>query len=156
MTISGITGITFHRTDIEDVSDTEVRIKLTFDGTIEADTTLTVTVGSGAIKDFTGPAQTAQIPVSASTEVELTGELVASTAFPLTKETLNRSTVILMLQDKSYELGGNFSAADGGVRVTGIAGVTVRGFGLDVFRLSDTKISVRLNFDGDFRCMIKR
>ena len=87
---------------------------------------------------------------SASTEVELTGELVASTAFPLTKETLNRSTVILMLQDKSYELGGNFSAADGGVRVTGIAGVTVRGFGLDVFRLSDTKISVRLNFDGDF------
>ena len=150
VTISGITGITFHWTDIEDVSDTEVRIKLTFDGTIEADTTLTVTVGSGAIKDFTGPVQTAQIPVSASTEVELTGELVASTAFPLTKETLNRSTVILMLQDKSYELGGNFSAADGGVRVTGIAGVTVRGFGLDVFRLSDTKISVRLNFDGDF------
>ena len=59
--------------------------------------------------------------------------------------------MILMLQDKSYELGGNFSAADGGVRVTGIAGVTVRGFGLDVFRLNDTKISVRLNFDGDFR-----
>ena len=150
VTISGITGITFDWTDIEDVSDTEVRIKLTFDGTIEADTTLTVTVGSGAIKDFTGPAQTAQIPVSASTEVELTGELVASTAFPLTKETLNRSTVILMLQDKSYELGGNFSAADGGVRVTGIAGVTVRGFGLDIFRLSDTEISVRLNFGGDF------
>ena len=150
VTISGITGITFRWSDIEDVSDTEVRIKLTFDGTIEADTTLTVTVGSGAIKDFTGPAQTAQIPVSVSTEVELTGELVASTAFPLTKETLNRSTVILMLQDKSYELGGNFSAADGGVGVTGIAGVTVRGFGLDVFRLSDTKISVRLNFGGDF------
>ena len=91
VTISGITGITFRWSDIEDVSDTEVRIKLTFDGTIEADTTLTVTVGSGAIKDFTGPAQTAQIPVSVSTEVELTGELVASTAFPLTKETLNRS-----------------------------------------------------------------
>ena len=150
VTISGITGITFHWTDIEDVSDTEVRIKLTFDGTIEADTTLTVTVGSGAIKDFTGPAQTAQIPVSASTEVELTGELVASTAFPLTKETLNRSTVILMLQDKSYELGGNFSAAGGGVSVLGIPGVSVRGFGLDIFRLSDTEISVRLNFGGNF------
>ena len=150
LTISGITGITYHRTDIDRVSDTEVRIKLTFDGTIEADTTLTVTVGSGAIKDFTGPAQTAQIPVSASEEIPDTGGLVASTAFPLTKATLDGSTVILMLQDKSYELGGNFSAADGGVRVTGIAGVTVRGFGLDVFRLSDTKISVRLNFDGDF------
>ena len=150
LTISGITGITFHWTDIDRVSDTEVRIKLTFDGTIEADTTLTVTVGSGAIKDFTGPAQTAQIPVSASEEIPDTGGLVASTAFPLTKATLDGSTVILMLQDKSYELGGNFSAADGGVRVTGIAGVTVRGFGLDVFRLSDTKISVRLNFDGDF------
>ena len=150
VTISGITGITFHWTDIEDVSDTEVRIKLTFDGTIEADTTLTVTVGSGAIQDFTGPAQTAQIPVSATAEVELTGELIASTASPLTKATLDGSKVILTLQDKSYELGGGFSAAGGGVSVQGIPGVTVRGFGLDIFRLSDTKISVRLNFGGDF------
>ena len=150
VTISGITGITFHWTDIEDVSDTEVRIKLTFEGTIEADTTLTVTVGSGAIQDFTGPAQTAQIPVSATAEVELTGELIASTASPLTKVTLDGSKVILTLQDKSYELGGSFSAAGGGVSVLGIPGVTVRGFGLDIFRLSDTEISVRLNFGGDF------
>ena len=150
LTISGITGITYHLTDIDRVSDTVVTIELTFKGNIDKDTILTFTLGADAIEDYNGPALTAEIPVSASTEVELTGELVASTAFPLTKETLNRSTVILMLQDKSYELGGNFSAADGGVRVTGIAGVTVRGFGLDVFRLSDTKISVRLNFDGDF------
>ena len=150
LTISGITGITYHRTDIDRVSDTVVTIELTFKGNIDKDTILTFTLGADAIEDYNGPALTAELPVSASTEVELTGELVASTAFPLTKETLNRSTVILMLQDKSYELGGNFSAADGGVRVTGIAGVTVRGFGLDVFRLSDTKISVRLNFDGDF------
>ena len=150
LTISGITGITYHRTDIDRVSDTVVTIELTFKGNIDKDTILTFTLGADAIEDYNGPALTAEIPVSASTEVELTGELVASTAFPLTKETLNRSTVILMLQDKSYELGGNFSAADGGVRVTGIAGVTVRGFGLDVFRLSDTEISVRLNFGGDF------
>ena len=55
-----------------------------------------------------------------------------------------------MLQDKSYELGGSFSAAGGGVSVLGIPGVSVKGFGLDIFRLSDTEISVRLNFGGNF------
>ena len=150
VTISGITGITFHWTDIVEVSDTVVRIELTFEGSINEDSKLIFTLGPGAIENYNGPALTAEIPVSASTEVELTGELVASTAFPLTKETLNRSTVILMLQDKSYELGGSFSAAGGGVSVLGIPGVSVRGFGLDIFRLSDTEISVRLNFGGDF------
>ena len=148
--ISGVTGISFDWTDIEDVSDTEVRIKLTFEGAIDMDTTLTVTVGAGAIKNYTGAAQTADIPVSATTEVEVTGELVASTASPLTKATLDGSTVTLTLQDKSFELGGSFSAAGGGVSVLGVPGVTVRGFGLGVLRLSDTEISVRLNFGGDF------
>ena len=150
VTISGITGITFHWTDIVEVSDTVVRIELTFEGSINEDSKLIFTLGPGAIENYNGPALTAEIPVSASTEVELTGELVASTAFPLTKETLNRSTVILMLQDKSYELGGSFSAAGGGVSVLGIPGVSVKGFGLDIFRLSDTEISVRLNFGGNF------
>ena len=150
--ISGVSGITFDRTDIEKVSDTEVRIKLTFDGTIDTDTTLTVTVGSGAIENYTGPdpEQTAEIPVSASTEVEVTGELIASTTSPLTEATLDGSTVTLSLRDKSYELGGGFSVAGGGVSVLGVPGVTVRGFGLDIFRLNDTQISVRLNFGGDF------
>ena len=152
VTISGVTGITFDWTDIEKVSDTEVRIKLTFDGTIETDATLTVTVGSGAIENYTGPdpEQTAEIPVSASTEVEVTGELIASTTSPLTKATLDGSKVTLSLRDKSYELGGRFSVAGGGVSVLGVPGVTVRGFGLDIFRLNDTQISVRLNFGGDF------
>ena len=150
VTISAVAGITFDWTDIEKVSDTEVRIKLTFDGAIETDTTLTVTVGSGAIKNYTGPEQTAEIPVSASTEVEVTGELIASTTSPLTKATLDGSTVTLSLRDKSYELGGSFSDAGGGVSVLGVPGVTVRGFGLDIFRLNDTQISVRLNFGGDF------
>ena len=47
-------------------------------------------------------------------------------------------------------LAGVFSAAGGGVSVLGIPGVSVRGFGLDIFRLSDTELSVRLNFGGDF------
>ena len=88
VTISGITGITFHWTDIVEVSDTVVRIELTFEGSINEDSKLIFTLGPGAIENYNGPALTAEIPVSASTEVELTGELVASTAFPLTKETL--------------------------------------------------------------------
>ena len=65
ITVSGIIGVTFDWTDIVDkVSDTEVKIKLTFDGTIEADTTLTVTVGPGAIENYNGPALTTEIPVS--------------------------------------------------------------------------------------------
>ena len=150
VTITGITGLTFDWTDIEKVSDTEARITLTFDGTIGTDTTLTFTVGPGAIKNYNGAAQTADIPVSATTEVEVTGELIASATSPLTKATLDGSTVTLSLRDKSYELGGSFSDAGGGVSVLGVPGVTVRGFGLDIFRLNDTQISVRLNFGGDF------
>ena len=147
LTISGITGITFHRTDIEEVSDTEVRIELTFKGNIETDTILTFTLGADAIEDYKGPALTAEIPVSASTEVELTGELVASSAFPLTKETLDRSVVILTLKNNSYTY---IQGPELTVTLSGIDGVTVRQFGLDIFYISSKEISVFLNFNGDF------
>ncbi len=68
ITISGITGITFDWGDIERVSNTEVRIKLTFKGNINEDTTLTFTVGLGAIQNYNGPALTAEIRVSAGAE----------------------------------------------------------------------------------------
>ena len=147
VTISGITGITFHWTDIDDISDTVVTIELTFTGDIETDTILTFTLGAGAIEDYNGPALTAEIPVSASTEVELTGELVASTAFPLTKETLNRSSVLLTLKSNSYTY---IQGSELTVTLSGIDGVTARGFGLDVFYISSKKIVVFLNFKGDF------
>ena len=72
LTISGITGITFHRTNIDRVSATVVTIELTFKGDIETDTILTFTLGAGAIADYNGPALTAEIPVSASTDTQTT------------------------------------------------------------------------------------
>ena len=145
LTISGITGITFHRTNIDRVSATVVTIELTFKGDIETDTILTFTLGAGAIADYNGPALTAEIPVSASTEVEVTGELVASTAFPLTNETLNRSPVLLTLKNNSYIQGSELT-----VTVSGIDNVTVRQFGLDIFYISSKEILIFLNFNGDF------
>ena len=145
LTISGITGITFHWTDIEDVSDTKITINLTFMGSITPNSTLFISLGPGGIENYNGPALTAEIPVSASTEVELTGELVASTAFPLTKETLDGSSVLLTLKNNSYIQGSELT-----VTVSGIDGVTVRQFGLDIFYISSKEISVFLNFNGDF------
>ena len=145
VTISGITGITFHRTNIDRVSARGVTIELTFKGNIETDTILTFTLGAGAIADYNGPALTAEIPVSATTEVELTGELVASTAFPLTKATLDESVVILTLKNNSYIQGSELT-----VTVSGIDNITVRQFGLDIFYISSKEISVFLNFNGDF------
>ena len=52
LTISGITGITFHWTDIDRVSAKVVAIELTFKGNIETDTILTFTLGAGAIENY--------------------------------------------------------------------------------------------------------
>ena len=53
---------------MERVSNTEVRIKLTFNGEINKNTTLTFTVGPGAIENYNRSALPAEIPVSAGTE----------------------------------------------------------------------------------------
>ena len=70
LTISGITGITFHWTDIDRVSDTKITIKLTFTGSINKDTKLIFTLGPGAIRNYNGPALTAELPVTVSTTTE--------------------------------------------------------------------------------------
>ena len=69
VTVSGIEGVTFRSsTDVERLSDTEVTVELSFSGNIDTDTTLVFTVGAGAIAGYTGPALTAEIPVSADEE----------------------------------------------------------------------------------------
>ena len=45
ITVSGIAGVTMSRFDIERVSDTEITVKLEFDGNIDTDATLTFSVG---------------------------------------------------------------------------------------------------------------
>ena len=60
---------------VDRVSDTEVTIELEYAGNIDADGTLTFTVGAGAIAGYNGNALTATVPVTAMEE-----SLVASTA----------------------------------------------------------------------------
>ena len=112
LTISGITGITFegydsfwHRwekNEVNWISGTKITFRLAYSGTVNADTKLIISLGPEAISGYNGPPLTAEIPVSASTEVEVTGELVASTAFPLTKATLNGSIVKLTLKNHEF------------------------------------------------------
>ena len=141
ITVSGIDGVAVGTFGVDRVSDTEATVELEFNGNISTDSTLTFTVGSGAIADYDGAALTAQIPVTAGTE-----SLVASTAAPLTEATLNESVVTLTLSGRTYE--SSIFAIRDAVTVSGIAGVTVGTF--DVDRASDTQVTVELTFSGDF------
>ena len=138
---TGITGVTVRSFDIDRVSDTEVIVELTFDGTdFDTNSTLTFTVGAGAIAGYDGAALTAQVPVTASTE-----SVVASTTSPLTEDTLDGSVVTLTLSGRNYESSG--VRIRNAVTVSGIDGVTVGTFDID--RVSDTQVTVELTFDGN-------
>ena len=128
--VSGITGVTFRRHNVDRVSATEVTVELEFNGNINADSTLTFTVGADAIPNYNGPPLTAQVPVSAGTE-----SIVASTAQPLTEATLHESVVTLTLSDAIYHTNWNFVSQN--VEVSGITGVTFRRH--NVVRVSDTE-----------------
>ncbi len=65
VTVSGIDGVTVEEyIGVERVSDTEVRVKLTFDGDFDTDGTLTFTVGADAVAGYSEEF-TAEIPVTA-------------------------------------------------------------------------------------------
>ena len=139
--ISGIDGVTiadfFGFLGVERVSDTVVAVELEFDGNIDADATLTFTIGAGAIAGYTGNALTATVPVTALQE-----SLAASTESPLIETNLHGSVVTLTLTGRNYEefIWGEI--------VSGIDGVTVESWKVD--RVSDTEVTVELTFDGDF------
>ncbi len=139
--VSGIDGVTFNTWDVDRISDTEVTVELTFDGNINTDATLTVTVGAGAIAGYGGSAFTAQIPVTSGSE-----SLAASTAAPLTEATLHESVVTLTLSGRVYE--DSSYTVGRAITVSGIDGVTFRSW--DVDRISDTEVTVELTFNGDF------
>ena len=68
--VSGIDGVTF---GIERVSDTEITVKLEFNGTdFDTDATLTFTVGADALAGYNGSPLTTQIAVAAGTAYQLT------------------------------------------------------------------------------------
>ena len=151
LSISGIPGIGIeeHWGDLERVSKTEIEIILTFSGeNIESDSVLTLTVEPEAIANYNGPAHTLQLPVTAATEAELSGALVASTSHPLTTVTLNGSRVTLTLTSGVFS--DEWSIARN-IQVSGISGVSLR---YDTFpteavtRVNDTEITIDLTFDG--------
>ena len=140
VTVSGIDGVTipWHQPDRK--SDTEITIKLEFDGNIDTDATLTFTVGAEAIASYNGPKATAQIPVTAVTE-----SVVATTTEPLAETTLDESVVTLTLSGRKYA-SSIFDIRDA-VSVSGIDGVTIPWHQPD--RKSDTQITIELEFDGN-------
>ncbi len=168
--VSGIKGITIARewetsyrqsNVVRKVSDTEITIELRFSGSIDKDATLIFTVEPDAINpivSYNGPPLTAEILVSATTEVEPTGELVVSIPFPLTKATLDDSIVVLTLQNRSYAYKADEDYDDlnyDDFRYVGISGVhdvqtAASNRKGDVIRLSSSEILVRIDFQGDF------
>ena len=133
--IAGVTGATFDR-----VGDSEVTVKLEFNGNIDADATLTFSVGADAIEGYNGPALTAELPVTASME-----SVAASTPTPLTEATLDGSVVTLRLSGCTFARS-IFDIRDS-VTVAGIDDVTMPWHQPD--RKSDTRITIQLEFDGD-------
>ena len=142
VTVSGITGVTVNRFNVERLSDTQVNVELIFDGTdFDTDATLTFTVGADAVTGYNGTALTAQLPISAV--VEAIPIITAYTPQPVTEATLNESIVTLTLSSGMYtQLSADISSA---VQVSGIAGVTF--LQSDVVRVSGTKVTLTLIFD---------
>ena len=97
-------------------------------------------VEAGALVGYNGPALIATLPVTGGKE-----SIVASTEAPLTEATLDESVVTLTLSGGVYEseyiVGRN-------VTVSGIVGVTFLSYNVD--RVSDTEITVELDFEGNF------
>ena len=152
--VSGISGVTIvpgH--GVWKINDTEIGVELRFTGNISEDTVLIFTVESVPIARYNGPPRTAEIPVSATSEAP-TGELVASTPFPLTKATLDDNFVRLTLQNDSYGFANpnDFYFWNVGISGTGIRGVQTTSITTyrDVIRLSRSEILVKIDFQGDF------
>ena len=140
VTVSGINGVTVDTATVQRLSDREVTVELNFDDTdFDADTSLTFSVASGAIVNYTGDAFTTEISVTARKET-----LAASVVSPLTEATLDGSIVTLLLTAAAFEQ--DISKIRDAVLVSGITGVTVDT--ATVQRLSDRKIQVGLDYDG--------
>ena len=73
LTVSGIPGVTIGTFGpawfgVNRISDTKITVELGFSGNIDADATLTFTVGAAAIANYNGPALTANVFVTTSNE----------------------------------------------------------------------------------------
>lgn len=143
VTVSGVMGVTVNRFNVERISDTQVNVKLIFDGTdFDTNATLTFKVEADAVSGYSGAAIVAQVPVIAVTERHPI--ITAFAPRSLTETILNESVVTLTLSSGVYAKSiANIRRA---LQVSGIAGVTFRQS--DVMRVSDTQVTVKLAFDG--------
>ncbi len=138
LTVSGIEGASFYKFGVDRISNTKVTVPLTFFGNIDADSTLTLTVGANAIVGY-NEAFTLQLPVTAVAE-----SLVATTEAPLTETTLSGSVVTLTLNGRSFDSSRH--DIERALTISGIEGVTV----YRANRVSDTKVTVVLISTEDF------
>ena len=138
--VSGINGVTIDTATVQRLSDTEITIDLDFDRTdFDTDTALSFNVAAEAIANYIGEELIAEITVTAIKEV-----VSASVVSPLTEATLDESIVSLVLTGAAFEQ--DISTIRNAVMVSGINGVAVDT--ASVQRLSDTEITVELDFDG--------
>ena len=140
VSISGIDGVTMPWHQPYRKSDTQITIELEFNGDIDTEAILTFTVGANALLRYSGPALTAQLPVTGGHE-----SITASTDAPLTETTLDESVVTLTLTGRKYA-SSTFDIR-GAVSVSGIDGVTMPWH--QPYKKSDTEITVELEFNGN-------
>ncbi len=142
VSVSGIDGVTVisYSGGVVRVSDTVTTLALDFNGNIDINSTLTITVEADAIVGYNRRALTATLPVTAVKE-----SLEASTEFPLTEANLDGSVITLTLTGRRF-VGGNWAIANA-LLVSGIDGVTVNSW--DVYDASETEVRVSLTFFGD-------
>ena len=136
VTIAGVDGVTIY--DVDRISNTEITVELRFNGDIDTDAILTFTVGANALLRYSGPALTVQLPVTAGHE-----SIAASTDAPLTEATLDDSVVTFTLTGRAYVRSSY--EIERAMTIAGIEGVII----YDVDRISNTKITVELRFNGD-------
>jgi hypothetical protein len=138
--VSGVPGVTVEWSDVDRLSDTDITVKLRFNGDLDTDAVLTFSVGARAIAGYGGSSLTAQLPVTGAME-----SVTVATTSPLTERTMDGSVVTLTLNGRDYA-HSIYDIRDA-VKVTGINGVTLPGRGID--RKSDMEIDLRLEFNGD-------
>ena len=137
VSVSGISGVRVG--DVKYLSDTQIRVRLEFNGVLDRDDTLTFTVSDSGIKNYSGSNLTDEIRVTATTE-----SLTATTSAPLTEATLDNSTVILTLRGRTFE-DSEWHLETFYLKISGISRVSVG----NVRLLSNTEAEVTLKFTGN-------
>ena len=163
VTVSGIAGVTVGTFDVDRVSDTQVTVELTFDGTnFDTNSTITFTVGAGAIAGYDGAALTAQVPVTATVQVLRAPSGISLIHVPLRVNTVDGAA-------KTIESVGDLYDALGGMNTVNFLitydpetqgwrsylGESSRGTSADTVLtdnqgiIADMKAPVSLHLDGD-------